>query len=134
MAAPTCLSLFQQGLGCTSGYSAGGAVASIDGHTHHINRFTAFGGNLGSAHVYVVARDVKGLRPGVYRYDLLEHRLHAVPRDFEAATVDATSISGSHKWLGRRRVLSRRAARHTASLRVGGQGRSRTVCPRQRLW
>jgi SagB-type dehydrogenase family enzyme len=70
-------------------YSAGGTIVSIDGHTHHINRFTASGGNLGSACVYVVVRDVEGLRPGVYRYDLLDHRLHRLPRDFHAATVDA---------------------------------------------
>jgi SagB-type dehydrogenase family enzyme len=70
-------------------YSAGGVAVRIDRLTYHINRFTASGGNLGSAHVYVVARDVEGLRPGVYRYEPLNHQLHLLPRNFDSAKVDA---------------------------------------------
>jgi SagB-type dehydrogenase family enzyme len=70
-------------------YSAGGTMVSLGGSSVYLSRYTASGGNLGSAKVYLIVQNMKDLRPGVYRYDLLEHGLRRLPGCYEAAVVDA---------------------------------------------
>ncbi len=70
-------------------YSAGGTMVSLGGSSVYLSRYTASGGNLGSAKVYLIVQDMKDLTPGVYRYDLLEHGLRRLLGCYDAAAVDA---------------------------------------------
>jgi SagB-type dehydrogenase family enzyme len=70
-------------------YSAGGTMVSLGGSSVYLSRYTASGGNLGSAKVYLIVQNMKDLRTGVYRYDLLEHGLWRLPGCYERGAADA---------------------------------------------
>jgi len=63
-------------LGTALRFSAGGRILPLAGGGYHILRYTASGGNLGSAELYLFVRSVVGLAQGIYHYllvgDMLE--------------------------------------------------------------
>jgi SagB-type dehydrogenase family enzyme len=65
-------------------FSAGGVVVSAGDGEHHIKRYTASGGNLGSAEVYVVVRSVAGVSAGIYHYLLIGDTLERLGELTEA--------------------------------------------------
>ncbi|GIH75825.1 TOMM precursor leader peptide-binding protein [Planobispora longispora] len=54
---------------------AGGLRDDGAGGSHKVQRWAPTGGNLGSAQLHVIARDVDGLDPAVYGYRVDTHRL-----------------------------------------------------------
>lgn len=59
-------------------YSAGCTSLSLPDGGFHFLRFTASGGNLGSAEVYAVTLDMEHPSPGLYHYLALNHSLELV--------------------------------------------------------
>jgi SagB-type dehydrogenase family enzyme len=67
-------------LGTLLNYSVGGRSILLNGEGYHLQRFTASGGNLGSAELYIVALDVSGLAQGIYHYLIIDHTLEVLQR------------------------------------------------------
>lgn len=65
-------------------FSAGGVVVPADDGERHIKRYTASGGNLGSAEVYAVVRSVAGVSAGIYHYLLIGDTLERLGELTEA--------------------------------------------------
>ena len=60
-------------------YSAGGEATQVNVGTFHIKRFTASGGNLGSAELYLVICSKTGIPTDVYHYSVIEDALEELP-------------------------------------------------------
>ncbi|WP_437673955.1 SagB family peptide dehydrogenase [Sorangium sp. So ce131] len=76
-------------------WSAGGDVVPLPGGGFHYRRAIASGGNLGSAEVYLAARSVPGLGPGVYHYVLADDCLEVLHEGAPDAALAASFGAGS---------------------------------------
>jgi SagB-type dehydrogenase family enzyme len=66
-------------LGAILRFSAGGRSIPVRPGRFHIRRYTASGGNLGSAEIYVLVRRAKLLPAGLYHYSILDDTLEELP-------------------------------------------------------
>jgi len=83
-------------LGHVLHYSAGGRSVPTSDGGHHLVRYTASGGNLGSSELYLMYPERSGLAAGLYHYLMVDHSLEglregAVTEELAECALDGTA-------------------------------------------